>query len=182
MSVLVDMLSSALYSVLVLVALVFFYLAYTIVYLPNKIRSSLKQHPNIYFSPNSSFIGGDIAEYIAGKFEDKQHVFSRIEEGALKNPDKYDMIFTSAGPNSMLCLCSIEAMEEFRELVPHSIDRSEEFKHAIAKSALKSFGFIRSTENWQTRRKYMMSKIGIQQVSKKIPLILKSLEERFAKV
>ena len=32
------------------------------------------------------------------------------------------------------------------------------------------------------RRKYFMSKIGIQQVSKKIPLILTSLDERFSKI
>ena len=41
MSVLVDMLFSALYLVLLLFALAFVYLVYTLIYIPNKIRKAL---------------------------------------------------------------------------------------------------------------------------------------------
>ena len=43
---------------------------------------------------------------------------------------------------------------------------------------LKSLLFLRSNGNWQKRRQYMMAKIGIKQMSKKIPLIIKALDEQ----
>ena len=43
---------------------------------------------------------------------------------------------------------------------------------------LKSLLFLRSNGNWRKRRQYMMAKIGIKQMSKKIPLIIKALDEQ----
>ena len=47
----------------------------------------------------------------------------------------------------MLGLCSIEAMEEFKSAVPHSIDRADTQKYTLGKSFTESFTFLRSNEN-----------------------------------
>lgn len=67
------------------------------------------------------------------------------------------MFFVSSGPFIGIALCSVEALEEFKSAVQQNFERSDKQKHVIGKSALKAFTFLRSTEDWNTRRKYMMS-------------------------
>ena len=44
---------------------------------------------------------------------------------------------------------------------------------------LSSLLFLRSNDNWRKRRQYMMAKIGINQMSQKIPMMIKALDKRF---
>ena len=162
-----------------LLACVCSYVAYKVIYLPNKIRATLKKYSNVYIAPNATFLDGDTRDVFAGQHEDKRHIFSRFEGAVLRSPEKYDMYLLTAGSFVALSLCSVEAMDEFKNSVPHDFDRADSQKENLAKLALKALTFLPSNENWNRRRKYMMSKIGIQQVSKKIPLILNSLNERF---
>ena len=81
----------------------------------------------------------------------------------------------------MISLCSINAMEEFLKLAPHVIDRSADFREHF-KVMYKSQHWERSNSNWEMRRRYVMGKINLGEVSKKIPLILKSLDERLSTV
>ena len=91
------------------------------------------------------------------------------------------MFLQTMGSYVIVNLCSTKAMEEIKNAVPHSLDRADSLKYTLGKCFKNSILFLPSNENWQRRRRYAMSKIGVQQVSKKIPLILSSLEERFSK-
>ena len=133
-------------------------------------------------SPRASYLAGDMPESFAGLKEDKRHIFTRFEEAILKATEKYDMFLQTIGSMVMINLCSVEALDEFKNALPHSIDRADSTKYSLGKCFQESFLFLRSSEHQHKRRKYAMSKIGIQQVSKKIPLILKSLEQRFSTV
>ena len=182
MSNLAEIFWCGLYVGLALVGAIFGYLFYNMVYRTNRARKALRKYPNVYMSPRASYLGGDMTETIGGIVQDKRHMFSRGEEAILDSNEKYDMLLQTAGPQVIIGLCSTESLEEFKNAVPHSIDRTDAQKEIFGKSFMDSYVFMRSTENWSLRRKYLMSKLGIQQVSKKIPLILKSLEERFSKV
>ena len=80
-------------AVLLSAVLVFAYLAYKLVYRPNKVRASLSKYPRVYIAQNATLLGGDMEASIGGLNEDKRHVFSRFEEAILETPERYDMFF-----------------------------------------------------------------------------------------
>ena len=86
------------YAVLALLAGLFVYLFYNMVYRPNRARKAMRPYPNVYMSPRAKFFGGDTAEIVAGITEDKRHVYSRAEEAVQENYEKYDMFLLTAGP------------------------------------------------------------------------------------
>ena len=125
---------NVLYALLALAATIIAYLFYTMVFHPNQVRKALRNYPNVYMSPKATYLGGDMQELVAGIMEDKRHVFSRFEEAILEAPEQYDMYLQTLGSSVMINLCSVEAMEEFKDNFPHSIDRGESLKWTIGKS------------------------------------------------
>ena len=170
------------YPLLACIALVVAYLVYTMIYVPLRVRWHLRKFKNVYLSDKATVLGADLHELLGGAFEDKRHLFSRFENAVLSNPKTYDLFFASAGSLMTLAPCSVDALQEFKNKVPQFIDRGDSLKELQAKLALKGLLFLPSNASWSSRRKGVMRKLGLHQVSNKIPLILHTLEERFKDV
>ena len=148
---------------------------YQFVYLPWKARKRYSKYKNVAMADKFYPFQGDLAIWNQndargnGKF---QHF---IDEALSEKG--YDIRLTQLGPESVIDVCSVKALDEFEKLVPSKIDRYHHRGLPIGYFLKGSLAVTRSTENWSIRRKEMIKKLAINNCSKYIPMMIEIVDK-----
>ena len=94
------------------------------------------------------------------------------------NNQNYDFYISQQGASTIFDVLSTEALNEFEKLVPFKIDRHNHYGiNPIGNIVPHSFLLLETTKEWVERRKEAMKSIGINHISRYIPLMIEATDE-----
>ena len=148
---------------------------YDFVYKPWRNRVRFGKHKNVAMVDKFYPFLGDLA-VINSNEEQKNSKFSHYIRESLSNKG-YDLRLNQMGPETIIDVCSIRALDEMEKLIPSKIDRSAQIGLPIGNLLDGCLGVTYSDENWKSRRKEMTKTIGINFCSKYIPMMIKTIDK-----
>ena len=149
------------------------YVAYFIYYFVIKlyvIREMSKKHKNVFVSQKFIPLLGDAAVYMENINRKRYMLWEHIHM-AVHSPE-FDIKLESKGSKIRYYMASIEAAKQFKELIPHKLDRADENIRSFGKLNPLAFLNRPSTQNFKDRRNAVTSTIGLNFVSQYIPLMI----------
>lgn len=78
-------------------------------------------------------------------------------------------------------MSSVEANEQLRSLVPEKAERRAEDQFFPGPLTYNSMGYLPSKADWLNRRRTYTEKLGLNFATRKIPLLLETLEDEISK-
>lgn len=166
-----------LFKTLLCVAVVYaVYTIHRLIYVPLRERRYYSKYSNVSMNERYYPVVGDLACVLQNQNANKFR-FQFFIDMALQD-HKYDFYVFQQGANTFVNVLSIEALSEFELLVPTKIDRhSQKGGFPVGKIVHGSFVISESTKEFQQRRKEAAKAIGINHISKYIPLMLETTDE-----
>ena len=118
---------------------------------------------------------GDISDVLQNEKENKFRLLYFISL-ALENKD-YDFYLNQIWDMTIINILSEEAMNQFENLIPNHIDRHNHFGLPVKNILDNSLAVTESTQKCNDRRKEAIKTIGINHISRYIPLMIETVDE-----
>ena len=152
------------------------YLAYIYLISPLFAIRRYRKYENVYINEKFIPVVGEGAMYREDLKNGKASYYHQIEfANKMKGLDLKLAVFAD---RISFYLLSNQALQEFQNLSPEFIDRSDFSRGPLGKVFAGSFGHDRSNEMWKKRRDIFMKEIGINFSSRFIPLMIEATAER----
>ena len=161
----------------VLAILIWFviYKVYELLILPWIIWKEYAKYPNVLVRKKFYPPIGDVVTFCKNERENKDRIQAHIDIALNKN--NTDIKLVQFGPVILFSLCSPKALNEFEKLIPEKLDRFNHNKFLVGNIAPNSIILMQSNRRWDKRRKAILKTIGINFVSKYIPMMTKIVDE-----
>mmetsp|Transcript_40011 Transcript_40011/g.39609 ORF Transcript_40011/g.39609 Transcript_40011/m.39609 type:complete len:291 (-) Transcript_40011:777-1649(-) len=162
---------------LVSILILLLYFSYTTIIQPYFMRRRYKRYPNVALSPNFIPVLGEI-KICMDNMSQGRFIFEHYEKAALEKGKDLMLIFSGDLPQFLLF--SVKAHDEFLKLFPKKLDRNDYFRDTILKISSGSMDQMRTTSLQKKIKKELMSSLGLNTLSKKIPEIIQILQQHLA--
>ena len=155
--------------------LIILYKSYEFVYLPWRVRQKYKGFKNVGIQKTYAPVLGDFWT-IHNNLKENKFVFQQFIDIPMSKPDT-EFYVSQLGQITVFEITNVQSLDEFEQQVPSKIDRYSHKGDPLGNLGEGSFGLLETDWQWKERKSTAMRTIGVNQISKFIPMIIESVDE-----
>jgi cytochrome P450 len=150
------------------------YFVYYFIYSPWALRNKYSKYPNVDVGKKFYPIVGDLGAVAKRRSQNQYQFYDHIETALNKN---WDLKLLITGCKNNFEIISPEAMQETIRLWPDKLDRYTSQYYPLWYILKGSLLLIPSTKNWKERRSEATKLIGINNMSKYVPMMVRLIDK-----